>query len=383
MVLGCRKIDVEPTAGDPVFSVEAKFNGNTKIWQAGLEDYYMFSSFKKDSLDVYEFSGRLAKTDSLDGEVFTVRIRNYKQVSQGLPDINEAVNTGIDFMFASKTGIDTIWQTNVDTLGITTTFDATASILPATPVDLYWNFGDSTFGSTITATHSYTNLPNQPIMLSIMAQDSSCGSSISKPLNTNNSSNCDLTINQPYFLTPINIDSGLVIKLITSGTSPYQFLWNDSSTLDSIILTDDINGVIGASVTVTDATGCTVSGSIFTKINQGTIPPLCVARFNNSPLIIDSDTVVTIDSIITGDGLQLSKIKIEYTDINGKFYSSFLQSQPSSSFIKILKTEDYENNENNEKTKKITLEYNCRLWSETGDFIDITDGKAVIAVAYP
>ena len=71
--------------GKPVFIAEGKFDGSDKSWQAGVADYYLFSSFEKDALDVYEFTGSFAKKDSTGGEVLTFRIRDLKQLPQGLP----------------------------------------------------------------------------------------------------------------------------------------------------------------------------------------------------------------------------------------------------------------------------------------------------------
>jgi hypothetical protein len=182
-------------------------------------------------------------------------------------------------------------------------------------------------------------------------------------------------------LSPL-ASSGFVLKAdLLNAIPPFSYSWSNGAVgnVDSITIQDSI-GIISAAVTITDDSGCTVSVDISTTYNPGALPQLCLARFTNSPVIPETDT---LQIAVLGDSLQFSKIKIEYTNLNGVFYSSYFENQPISSFIKILKTEDYDNNENNEKTKKITLEYNCRLWSETGDFIDITDGKAVIAVAYP
>ena len=90
LLAGCRKVDLEPVDGDPVFTANMQMAGTAKAWQAGVDDYYMFSSFEKDPFDVHVFSGSFAKKDSTGGEVFTIRIRDYQQVAQGLPDVGGA-----------------------------------------------------------------------------------------------------------------------------------------------------------------------------------------------------------------------------------------------------------------------------------------------------
>ncbi len=383
LVTGCRKVELDPKDGTSVFTAEAKFGDNQKTWQAGVDGYYMFSSFEKDPLDVYEFSGSFAQKDGLDSmEVFAFRIRDLEQRPQGFPDINAALEPNL--FFGSESDSITIWKTIFDTTGYSTIFDASNSILPNTQVAYEWTFGDGSidFMSGTISQHIYALLPNESVTLNITALNNSCSSSLTKPINTQGiSPYCDLNI-EAYFQDPI-IDSTFIVKVIdVNGAAPFAYNWGNGSTDDSVNIQVS-SGIIQASVTVTDAIGCTVSGSISTTLASGTVPPICIARFSNSPIVSLLDSMEVIDTIIVGDMIQLSSAKIEYTDIAGNFYSSFLNSQPSSSFIKVIKTEDYDDNEKGEKTKKITLEYSCRIWSESGDYIDLNNGKATIAIAYP
>ncbi len=381
LAIGCNKVELDPVDGDPVFTASFDLDGATHEWQAGVDDYYMFSSFEKDVQDVYEFTGRFAKKDSIDGETLTFHIRDYQQVLQGLPNVEETFLTNTNFAFASMSSTDTIWQQQVDTLGWNVVFDASASTFPNSPVTYNWSYGDNTSfsGDLQTSAHFYSQLPSQPVMLTVSTP--SCSASVTKQLNVLGS-NTGCELNFDVFL-PNPSDSGVVVEAIAiNGIPPFSFLWNDNSTADSLLILSNF-GPISASVTVTDATGCMVSGSISTTVVQGAVPPLCIARFSNSPAIPDTTITTVIDTIIFGDMLQLSRVKVEYTDLSGRFFSSLLQSQPSSSFLKILDVEDYYDNEKGEKTKKLTLEYACRLWDEQGNHIDIENGKAVIAVAYP
>jgi len=384
LFFGCNKIDVEPKNGEPVFKAEAKFDGITQQWQAGEDGYYMFSSYQKDALDVYEFVGTLANENSTEVDKLSFYFRDSKATPTGLPDISGSLDPNIAFMFASKSGNDTIWGTIIDTIGYSTTFDATSSILPNFPVIYEWDFGDSTTDTTDSGpvNHSYSSIPNSPIKLTITAQNNICKSSLTKSLNYSGGNNSCELVN--IAISPQNptLDSFLVTADFSGISLPYTYSWSNGDTNSSVIIVDSL-GIVEAAVTIIDGTGCTVTATISTTYNPGTVPPICLARFNNSPVVVDTVMHVFVDTVITGDNLQLSKIKIEYTNADGVFYSSYFNSQPSSSSIKILKVEDYDRNENNEKTKKITLQYACRIWTETGEFIDILDGIATIAVAYP
>ncbi|MBI1227645.1 MAG: hypothetical protein GC192_20595 [Bacteroidetes bacterium] len=383
LLFGCRKVELEPVDGTPVFTAEAKFNDNLKSWQAGVDGYYMFSSFEKDPLDVYEFSGSFAQKDSLDdGEIFTIKIRDNKQRPQELPDINAALEPNL--YFASESDTMTIWKTIVDTIGYDVTFNASNSIIPNTPVSYEWTFGDGASDSISgqSTQHTYAQLPSESVTLSISSLNNTCSSSLTKPLNTQaNTTFCDINLDA-YFQNPVG-DSIFIVKAIaTFGAAPFAYNWSNGSTTDSLSLLLS-NGNVQASVTITDANGCIVSGAISTTYVPGTVPPICIAQFSNSPVITLIDSTQVIDTIIVGDMIQLSGVKVEYTDIVGNFYSSYLKPQPSFSFFKVINIEDYDKNEKGEKTKKVTVEYNCRIYSESGDYIDLKNGKAVIAVAHP
>lgn len=380
---GCRKVDLEPVDGTPLFMASAKLDGAPHQWQAGVDDFYMFSSFEKDALNVYEFSGSFAKKDSCCGEIFTIRIRDFQQAGQGLPEIEAALAQ--DLLFASQTGIDTLWETKQDTTGWTTTFNASSSILPNTPVNYVWSYGDGKSDTLDqqTTTHFYDDLPTQPVTLTVRALNNTCSSSISKQLNLNtNSSPCGLNLNL-QFLNPNNPNGGVQIIAQPIGNQPFTYSWSNG-TAGSFITIPDTAGIIGASVTVTDATGCVVSSAVNTTLGLGsTLLPVCIAKFSNTPVVPQTVDVQVIDSLIIGDSLQFSKVKIEYTDAAGEFYSSFLGPQDNTAHIQILDVESYEVNEKGEETKKVSLEFNCRLWNELGHFIVVTTGKAVIAVSHP
>lgn len=382
LLVGCRKIDLAPVDGNPIFTATAKLDGDTHEWQAGVNDYYMFSSFKKDSLGVYEFSGSFTKTDSIGGEVLTVRIRDFQQLPTGQPDITNALNR--DLLFASQTGIDIVETTILDTIGWATNFNTAGSIVPNGPVNYQWDFGDGTSDTVgiSSISHLYGSLPTQSVTLTIRDLNNSCAASLTKQLNLNaNSQPCGLAFNL-QLVNPANPDSGLLIVAQPAGVQPFIYVWSTNE-VNPFIIIDSI-GQIGASVTITDGSGCTVSGSVQTTVGQGTtLLPICVANFSNSPVVVITQDTVVIDTILVGDSLQFSKAKIEYTDSNGKFYSSFLGPQSATSYIKVLEVKNYEKNENGEKTKQVSLEFTCRLWDELGNFIEVSAGMAVIAVAYP
>jgi PKD repeat protein len=382
LAFGCNKVKLDPVDGNPVFSAEAMFDGQPKSWQAGVDDYYMFSEFEKDDFDVYVFTGRFAKNDSTFGESLAFYIRDFQQVPSGSPAILDALNPGRVYGFYNLENTTMVIDTTFHTIGWTVNFDASSTILiPNQGANYKWFFGDGTEDSVSVnqITHTYdSTILNATVSLSVISNNSIASGTIQKTIELGqNSPSCDVDLMLNY--DPLLLDSTVELIAQPIGIQPFNYSWNSGS-LDSFIVFNSPSGYVSGAVTVTDATGCIVSASMVTEINQGAIPPICVAKFNYdfSPEI----TTVYDTTFIHGDSLQFSKILIEYIS-DGINYRSDKFLQNPNAFFKIIEVSDYDNNEKGEKTKKMTIEYTCRLWNEFGEYIDVTDGKAVIAVAYP
>ena len=56
--------------------------------------------------------------------------------------------------------------------------------------------------------------------------------------------------------------------------------------------------------------------------------------------------------------------------------------QPSTSTILIKSVEPFDDNSNGQSTKKIAIEFACRLFDMEGNHIDLENGEGTIAVAH-
>ncbi len=379
LLASCNKVELDPVDGEPVFVADLKLDGTAKSWQAGVHDYYMFSSFEKDEFEVHVFSGRFAKKDSLVGESLSFHIRDFQQAGSGQPEVEDALSPGRDFSFADASGNDTTWVLNLNTTWFAA-YNASESITPNLHMQYEWDFGDGIIDSNSfeLVNHNYNSMPqNMPVTLTISASDNSCSSFIRRRVSVGNNAQCDMDLLATFNAAVGNIQ----LNAQPIGSQPFSFLWSNGATVDSISLDSLSPGQNSASVTVTDNAGCTVEAGISAEWMPGVFPNICVAGFNYN-ISEQVDSILT--PIITYyDSLQFSKITIVYTNETGIEYRSDKQPQAPDAFIEIIKLEDYDLNENGEKTKRITLEFTCRLWNESGEFIDVTDGEAVIAVAYP
>ncbi len=378
LLAGCQKIDVEPVEGTPVFSITAEVDGDAKNWQAGVDGYYMFSEFEKDTNDVYVFTGRLQRDSCSSGcgESLTIHIRDFQQVFGVNPDVDLALKPG-DYFYKKENTDSSFWLLDT-TIFYHTAFDASASVSPTGTAIFTWNFGGLGTAAGLTPEFDFDQLDQPvPVTLSMATSNTGCSSSqtrmVRKP--TPNASSCSVQISVENDSTSL----GTILTAMASGAAPFTYSWSNGTTTASILL--PFNQQSQATVTVTDALGCTSSSQVSFSSNPGAPPAYCSAAFS-----FDVEEVIELDStqvFIPGDPLQFSKITVEYTDANGQLYRSDRQTQAGFSFFKILSVEEFDLNEKSEKTKKLSVRFACRLWDVQGDFIEIKNGEAVIAVAYP
>ncbi len=382
LLTGCKKIELEPVDGDPVFEASAQFNDQSLSWQAGIAEYYMFSSHEKDQFDVYSFKGLIARETSDCCNTLEFIFRDSRQTIDGTPDISRAISTEIDYVFADNGGNDTILTTVTDTFW-QANFIAQSFSQPQQSLSYEWDFGDQSGDTTFLETidHIYQQIPdNQLVTLRATTQSNNCNSFFSRRVSTNNNpfQDCNLSLHidtTTSTFTEINVTADF------SGLAPYTYAWSDSSFFQTATFIPSPTGPSSFSVTVTDASGCTVSAGMSTNFVPGAIPPLCFAGFDYSVLKVLLDTQLI--NVEYADSLQFSAATIIYKDELGNEYRSDRQPQSQDAAIKILEVSDYDDNEKSEKTKKITVEFTCRIWNEVGEHIDVREGKAVIAVSYP
>ena len=143
-----------------------------------------------------------------------------------------------------------------------------------------WDFGDGTTSALENPTHTYTATGTYTVTLTI-TDISGCS----------DTETLDITITDPLSLTMTHtditcfgLDDGTGTATPTTGTGPYTFLWDDPLTQITGTATD--LGPATYNVVVTDATGCTGTGS--------------VTIVEPAELIIDD--ITTTDELCASDG---------------------------------------------------------------------------------
>jgi len=361
VLASCRKKEYpQSVSTSPEFYVSAKIDGQPVMLQAGTMGYYMFSSYTQANDGMYSFIADV-KPQSCSGSCpnsLRIELNDNIMASQGAAsNVNNSVKTGSYTFVNSST-------TNPTLIGYMVTYQSSFNLNSPT---YNWSFGIGPGDTSPSPTHTYAapGVYNTRLVASGTTAGSGTGSvenQVKVTLNTNVCRNRIAvvgTTNTAIHFTPI-----------VSGSGNYSHRWDfgDGQTAPDIDPTHYYAnpGVYQATLTTIDHTFMDTAVYVYnarTDLSLDAAPNFWVNSVNgiysNSPL---------------------AKIKITYTNGSGKVYTSDIQPQSSSDF-NIISVEDYKTNENNQRTKKLKITFNCRVYGDS-DYYDITNGEAVIAVAY-
>jgi len=336
-----------PTQSD--FYFNGTFDGTPISLNSGINNYYMYSSYKQDSNNVYNFSADLKPSNCSNcATSLQIKINDFK-----VSGLNTSVQ--IDSSLQPKS-----YFFNGNYLYAV----QFKSIYNQTASNYLWNFGDGFTSKQANPTHTYNALGNYSVSLRINGTNG-CQQYIS---------NIE-KIRYPATNSKITLisDSLRTLKFMatTQGTAPFTYLWNfgDGTTDNSINPTHtyNINGTYPVSLRVIDAT------------NDTTLAKYNIATQTNPMPCLTNYSITSINQVL--NALALSKITINWVDAGGVVYTSNNSLQPTSSYFKIISVESYDNNEKNEATKKIKVNFNCNVYNGT-TIKTISNAVAVIGISY-
>jgi PKD repeat protein len=372
-LFSCKKEHLQPNngiAGTPVFYFNGNVNSAPVSLQAGVNNYYMYSSYTQDANNVYNFTGTLQQIGCTTcSNSIKIIINDFRSTASGG---NESL---IDSSFTSSS-----YAFKTPTGGAPTAYSVTFSptIGYGTPLNCIWNFGDGlTYSGSFGAqTHKYKHPGNYNVSLAVNF------TSGTDTLQTTVQPN---TPAAPWAtILECKKDDSTAGKLtlldsLTPATSPLSVSWNfgdgnnynnPSISLDTVTHKYSKNGVYLVTSIVTDSGGNTHTDACKFVAKYSSFTPVYIKTLNPS-----AGTPVA-------NPLSLSNTTIVYTDASGDVYSSANVAQPVSSYFTILSVSNYQNNENNQTTKQLHVQFNCTLMDGSGKTIPVTNGDAVIAVAY-
>lgn len=363
MILSCKKKNINDpipnvTTNPVVFYFKGNIAGQSISIEAGINDYYMFTDCKYDSiLSTYLFAGTFQQTScSICKNVLRIKIIDDTLLSPAQPSHIGNLYVGI-YNYSSP---------NDSSINSYTLKVFAVPTMSAYPVYQY-----SINNTYVANTPNFTNtLSPTPAVLELNYYDTiyACSSVLTNTLNL--SSTDDF---YSYYLYNINSFSQVVTfsvyaNLPTSNSYTLDFGDGNQSVTTSTI------------VTHTYTNSNIYSAKLITKSDNGkmwTFQNNISTAFSNINCLGNYYYMLNASK----SNNSFSKIIIEYIDENGVFYSSKLKIQPANYNFQINKIENYQNNINNQPTKKITASFSVRVFSSTNNYKDIT-GNVVFAVAY-
>ncbi len=354
LVVACRRTELPPPLEEnPVFAVEATLDGRPFQLEAGVADYYLFTEFRNDELDVLSFVGRWEKTSDCSedcAEQLEIEIRNVEAGLGPLPlDIDRLLALSQrDF---HRDSVDQTVDTSL--AGFEVSFENLSSA--TVPLSYRWDFGDGQISNEpIPSPYFYpvSFLDNPPIV------SLAINNAINLPTGCNEvktqvilldsgGGGLECTVRLNYDLTD---STKVLVCADPSGIPPFSFTWSnvDSILVDSCAFVT-IEDTLLSRVEVVDATGC-VSMAAFSGRVSGSGPGstiiLCNANFDYS---ITSGDTVEVTPIV--DTLQLGTVILRYTNPDGVLYTTEGLVTPDQGQFEILESADYLDNDNGEATR--------------------------------
>jgi hypothetical protein len=357
---GCKKNNLPPSeenSSEPVFYVKAEINGIPTQVQAGVNNYFMYSSHYQQPNDVYVYKAELKQT-SCNGPCsygVTILINDFKVSGTNAPMIPDSgLHAGhYDFNDGALAPLGYngyFTPTYVDGGTIYT-----------------WMYSDGAAQGGQGGQHYFNN--GQTYSVALTVSNGSCIQThtnefrVGNPLQANVSAVCNWSQTpNTYSFTPYISNGGGTI-------ASYQWDFGDANSSSATTPVNTYlygNKYYRARLRVTNTAG-DICDSYY-QVPVSITTPTCHANFNSAFVPVPNT-------------FGLSAITVLVTDPSGNVYSTESINQSTGSSIEILSVEDYKNNAQNEPTKKIKLRFNCAV-KNGGSTLNVTNGEAVIAVSY-
>lgn len=337
-----------------VFNFIGTIDGKPVSIKAGIDDYYMYSSYTHDSNGVYNFIGELKPTECVNCvNTLKIQINDFKI---SLP--NESTNVDSSLVVKSYNILS----------GINSYQVAFQSLFNKQAQNYYWDFGDGITSTEANPVHVFEKAGQYNVSLKIKSVND-CESFIANTQNIDVSNN---TFKTSIGVANLSGNSVSFTQNTSGGKTPYKYLWRfgdgDTASSASPIHSYLISGSYPVSLKTTDANGATTTAN-YNVVTQNDVSS-CASNYN-----------IQYIKKIANPNVSLSKIIVTWTDANGVVYTSNKETQPNASYFDLTEVENYDVNENHQSTKKLKVKFKCMVYNGNKSIL-IDNAEAVIAVAY-
>lgn len=354
VLTNCKKSEIIDGVEDsnPVFSVNGNIGTSLIDIKAGIDDYYMYSSFYQNTSNLYWFTGTFRKVNCNYpcANSFSITLRDYQpSTSGGASYIDSLLTHKLHYL-----------NDSASTLSFTQFYSTFPS--NSNPQSYNWDFGDGTTSTLKNPTHRYTLGGHYRVCHTITYPG--CSSEV-----------CNLVKTGAY-----------ECKLAVSYKLGLGDTVNFSASVGTIL--DSLTWDFG------DGTKDNTNSLIKTHVYPKPGSYLVHAKYRDNGGCVDSSEIRIVTNGYTGGcgsyftysqisplPSPYSIVEINWTDQNGSVYSSNSVVQSLNSYFQIMSVENYQPNERGEATKKIHAKVKCRLSNGT-QLIDVDGLDVVFAVSY-
>lgn len=335
-----------------VYYTKLKVNDQPLTLEAGIDNYYMYSSYIQDSNNVYGFIAELKKSNCDNcGNSLKIQINDYKSsVFNSVVSPDSSFRKGTYHFYSGAK--DPSYAVNFSSSIQSEAYS--------------WNFGDGGTSNVKDPKHTFEKPGKYNVCLT-----------------TRNSSGCVSTICNVQrieagnpFKVNINVlsSSGNTVTFgsnVSGGTGPFKYFWSfgDGTTSSAVnpVCNYRYRGGYPVSLMVIDGKNDTARAN-FNAITQNDVSS-CAANY----------ALTKITPVLTN--LALSNVSVSWKDANGEEYTSHAQPQSNMSYFEVLSISKGENNEKGQPTVKLQVRFSCKVYNGNKE-ISLTDAETVMCVAY-
>lgn len=366
--VGCQKLEVPVTEpSQPVFFMDFRVNGFEQNLTAGIENYYMFTDFRRNEAGLHTFTGELREItcENACPRSLKIQIGDIELAPEGIININESLSPENNYRLTSleEGEEDTLYQ---------------VFCVPDFPVDnldeIVYSWAYDGGGAFVQP--EYTLGLEVPIIgeICMTAQDPEnvCNGGICKEIRFGSEIETVLSPALVIADTLTNQDSLRLAAVIPESFGDYNIMWSTGESLDTIgVNTPGEYSFTASSIGELGELSATVniSGDL-TNTEAPVI--LCAPDFS-----VSLEREITAAAIFRG-------VTIEYIDESGVQYSSARSAQEvNASFFEINSVEEYERNERDLATALLQIAFRVNAQSEEGEEILLHSAEGSWGVSYP